>query len=226
MRGGHGSGINARMNDDPPLLGREEEARRVDELVDALPGRGGTLLIGGEAGIGKSALLRRARDRAESHELGTLSAVGAESEAALAFAGLHQLLVPVLDRIERLPEPQQQALRAAFGEAEEGEPDPVLLPGPVLDRIERLPEPQQQALRAAFGEAEEVEPDRFLVAVAAFGLICEAAVPRPLLVVLDDAQWLDPSSLAALTFIAHRLETEQVVMIAALREGHWTPLGD
>src|ERR1700744_2640332 len=190
MRGGHGSGINARMNDDPPLLGREEEARRVDELVDALPGRGGTLLIGGEAGIGKSALLRRARDRAESHELGTLSAVGAESEAALAFAGLHQLLVPVLDRIERLPEPQQQAPRAALG------------------------------------EAEEVEPDRFLVAVAAFGLICEAAVPRPLLVVLDDAQWLDPSSLAALTFIAHRLETEQVVMIAALREGHWTPLGD
>ena len=178
------------MNDEPPLLGREAEVQRVDDLVDALPGRGGTLLIGGEAGIGKSALLRRARDRAEDRGLRTLSAVGAESEAALAFAGLHQLLVPVLDRIERLPEPQQQALRAAFG------------------------------------ESQEVEPDRFLVAVAAFGLICEAAVAGPLLVVLDDAQWLDPSSLAALTFIAHRLETEQVAMIAALREGHWTPLGD
>src|ERR1700761_925537 len=173
VRGLHESGINARMIDEPPLLGREEEVQQVDELVDALPGRGGTLLIGGEAGIGKSALLRRARDRAESRGLGTLSAVGAESEAALAFAGLHQLLVPVLDRIERLPEPQQQALRAAFG------------------------------------EAQEVEPDRFLVAVAAFGLICEAAVPGPLLVVLDDAQWLDPSSPAAPTLIAPRPGTQQ-----------------
>lgn len=178
------------MNQDPPLLGREAEVRRVDELVDALPGRGGTLLVGGEAGIGKSVLLRRARDRAESLGLRTLHAVGVESEAALAFAGLHQLLVPVLDLLATLPEPQQQALRAAFG------------------------------------EAQEVEPDRFLVAVAAFGLICEAAAPGPLLVVLDDAQWFDPSSLAVLTFVAHRLEAEQVAMIAALREGHWTPLGD
>jgi DNA-binding CsgD family transcriptional regulator len=174
----------------PPLLGREAEVARVDELVDALPGRGGALLVGGDAGIGKSVLLRRARSRAAAGGMRTLAAVGVESEAALAFAGLHQLLVPVLDLATALPPPQQGALRAAFG------------------------------------ESAEVEPDRFLVAVAAFGLICEAAAAGPLLIVLDDAQWLDPSSLAALTFVAHRLEAEQVALIAAVRDGHWTPLGD
>jgi DNA-binding CsgD family transcriptional regulator len=173
---------------DPSPLGREAEIGRVEELVDALPDRGGALLIGGEAGIGKSMLLRRARGKATARGLRTLQAVGVESEAALAFAGLHQLLVPALDLISGLPGPQQQALRAALG------------------------------------ESDEVEPDRFLVAVAAYGLICEAAAPGPVLLVLDDVQWIDPASLEVLIFVAHRLESEQVAMVAALRDGYWSPL--
>jgi DNA-binding CsgD family transcriptional regulator len=172
------------------LVGRELEVGRVDELVEGLPERGGALVIGGEAGIGKSELVARARERAAGLGVRTLGAVGVESEAALAFAGLHQLLLPVLDLADRLPDPQRQALRAAFG------------------------------------EAAEVQPDRFLVAVAAFGLLGEAAAAGPLLLVADDAQWLDPSSLAALTFIARRLDGEPIALIAGVRDGHPTPLAE
>jgi DNA-binding NarL/FixJ family response regulator len=167
-----------------PLLGRETEAGQIDDLIDALPRRGGALLISGEAGIGKSALLRRAQDRATGNGLRTLSAIGVESESALAFAGLHQLLVPAMDLVEALPSPQRKALRAAFG------------------------------------EAADATPDRFLVAVAAFSLICEAALSTPVLLVVDDVQWLDASTVDVLTFVAHRLESEQVAMVAALRDGH------
>jgi DNA-binding CsgD family transcriptional regulator len=190
MMGGMDRVVSSAAESRSPLIGREAEVRRVDELVEGLPGRGGALVVGGEAGIGKSELLGRARERAGVLGLRTLGAVGVESEAALAFAGLHQLLLPVLD------------LAVA------------------------LPDPQRQALRAAFGEAAEVEPDRFLVAVAAFGLLAEAAAAGPLLLIVDDAQWLDPSSLAVLTFVARRLEAEPIALIAGVRDGHPTPLAE
>ena len=142
----------------------------------------------GEPGIGKSALLERARGRASSLGARTLATVGVESESELAFAGLHQLLAPIGSRIEGLADPQRQALEAAFG----GD-DPV-------------------------------EPDPFRVAVAAYRLISDAADASPLLLIADDAQWLDRSSLDVLTFVARRLDNEPVAFIAGLRDGFSTAL--
>jgi DNA-binding CsgD family transcriptional regulator len=99
----------------PVLHDRDAECTRVQALLDQARGarRSGVLVIRGEAGIGKSALLRDATERAA--DLPVLRATGLESESELAYAGLHQLLLPVLDRLDVLPEPQADALRSAFG---------------------------------------------------------------------------------------------------------------
>jgi predicted ATPase len=172
------------------LIGRDTEIERLDAVLDRLRERGGTLIVRGEAGIGKSALLGRARERASSLGGRTLTTVGVESEAELAFAGLHQLLRPITRRMDLLPVPQRE----------------------VLD--------------AAFGLAATLEPDPYRVALAAYELVCEAAGAAPLLLILDDAQWLDRSSLGALTFIGRRLESEPVVLVASIRDGHATTLDD
>lgn len=169
-------------------IGRDLECARVDAMVARLPDHGGALVVRGEAGIGKSALLALAVERAGELGARTVTAAGVESEAELAFAGLHQLIRP----FEGL--------------------------------IERLPGPRRLALLAALGETDAAEPDMFLVAAAAFQLVCEAAEPSPLVLAIDDAQWLDPSSLVVLTFIARRAETEPLALIAAVREGFATPL--
>jgi DNA-binding CsgD family transcriptional regulator len=106
------------------LIGRHDELARVDALLDCVRDRGGALVIRGEPGIGKSALLDRARGRASSLGARTLATVGVESESELAFAGLHQLLGPIRTHIERLPDPQRQALDAAFGVNDVVEADP------------------------------------------------------------------------------------------------------
>jgi DNA-binding CsgD family transcriptional regulator len=172
------------------LIGRNDEVARVDALLDRVRDRGGALVIGGEPGIGKSALLDRARGRASSLGVRTLATVGVESESELAFAGLHQLL------------------------------------GPIGNRIERLPDPQRQALDAAFGVDGLVDADPFRVALAAYRLLSDAADSSPLLLVADDTQWLDRSSLDVLAFIARRLDNEPVVFIAGLRDGFSTALED
>jgi len=170
------------------LIGRDLECRRIDELVDRLSDQGGALLVRGEAGIGKSALLDRARERAEPAGARAVATVGVESQTELAFAGLHQLLRPFIGLTERLPDPQRLALEAALG---------------INDRA---------------------EPDMFLVAAAAFQLLCEAAESTPVLLIVDDAQWLDPSTVAVLTFVARRAEAERIVLVAAARDGYPTPL--
>jgi DNA-binding CsgD family transcriptional regulator len=170
------------------LIGRHSEIASVDAVLDRVRERGGALVIRGEPGIGKSALLEAAASRASDLGARTLATVGVESESELAFAGLHQLL------------------------------------GPIATRIQRLPDPQRQALDAAFGVDDRVEPDTFRVALAAYRLISDAADSSPLLLMADDAQWLDRSSLDVLAFIARRLDNEPVVLIAALRSGFHTPL--
>src|SRR5580700_6415270 len=97
------------------LIGRNEEVALIDALLDRVRDRGGALVIRGEPGIGKSALLDRARGRASSLGARMLATMGVESESELAFAGLHQLLAPIASRIDGLPDPQRQALDAAFG---------------------------------------------------------------------------------------------------------------
>lgn len=97
------------------LVGRRLETLALDRLLaDALEGRSGVLVIRGEAGIGKSALLDHAQTRARTEGMTILRGVGIESESVLAFAGLHQLLRPAFDSIDHLPAPQAAALRAAF----------------------------------------------------------------------------------------------------------------
>jgi DNA-binding CsgD family transcriptional regulator len=95
------------------LVGRRPEQEALDRLLGgARDGRSGVLLIRGEAGIGKTALLEYVEGEAAG--MSVLRAVGIQSESELAFAGLHQLFRPVFERIEALPERQGAALRAAF----------------------------------------------------------------------------------------------------------------
>ena len=96
------------------LLGRESECAAIDRMLRAARGsRSGTLVVRGEAGIGKSALL----DNAVAHADGmrVLTGAGVEAESELPFAGLHQLLWPILDLADELPDVQTAALRGAFG---------------------------------------------------------------------------------------------------------------
>jgi len=178
------------INDVSDLIGREAESEVLDAVIDQIHVRGGALIVRGEAGIGKSALLRRARARVRARGGRVLSTVGVELEAELAFAGLHQLLHPIIGLTERLSEAQRRAIDAAFG------------------------------------VSDELEPDPYRVALAAFQLVCDAADAGPVVLIVDDAQWLDRSSMGALAFIARRLESEPVVLLAAVRAGHATPLDD
>src|SRR5690349_14016322 len=172
------------------LIERERESAVLDALVDGLRDGGGAIVVRGEAGIGKSALLQRARRRAEAKGARSLATIGVESEAELAFAGLHQLLRPVVGALPQLPEPQRRTLEAALG------------------------------------LGVDLEPDPYRVALAAFHLICEVADSTPLVLIVDDAQWLDRSTLSVIAFIGRRLEGEHVALVAAIRSGLPTPLDD
>src|SRR6478736_3188458 len=163
------------------LHGRRDEREALERLLDAV--RGGqsrVLVVSGEPGVGKTALLESALSSASG--LRVIRAVGVESEMELAFAALQQLCAPMLDRLDRLPAPQQDALGVAFG------------------------------LRA--GDA----PDRFLVGLAVLSLLAEAAEERPLVCVIDDAQWLDRASAQALLFVARRLLAESVALLLVTRD--------
>src|SRR4051812_40297642 len=163
------------------LRGRREECAVLDGLLEgARAWRSGTLLVRGEPGVGKTALLGYALESAS--DLRLLRASGVESERELAFAALHQLCVPLTALVDRLPGPQRDALAIAFG--------------------------------LSHGAA----PDRFLVGLAVLSLLSEAAQERPLLCVVDDAQWLDRASAEMLAFVARRLVAESVVMLFAARE--------
>ena len=95
------------------LVGRSRETEAVDRLLEAArTGKSGVLVVRGEAGLGKTAMLDYAA--AQAAEMTVLSAVGVEAESDLAFAGLHQILRPILSRIEELPSRQAAALRSAF----------------------------------------------------------------------------------------------------------------
>jgi hypothetical protein len=108
------------------LHGRDtERARLAALLTDARGGHAGTLLLHGEPGVGKSALLEDLVVAA-GDDVQVLRAQGVESEAPLPFAALHRLLRPVLSILDRLPAPQARALRAAFGEADDVAVEPFL----------------------------------------------------------------------------------------------------
>jgi DNA-binding CsgD family transcriptional regulator len=168
--------------DERSLVGREPECDALDRLLaGARSGRGSVLVVRGESGAGKSALLEYVALRAR--DCTVMRATGVEAEVELPLAGLQQLL----------------------GAA-------------ILERSERLPAPQRNALQVAFGLQEGPVPDRFLVALAALGLLTQGADERPLVCLVDDAQWLDPTSVQVLSFVARRLAAERIAMVFAVRE--------
>jgi DNA-binding CsgD family transcriptional regulator/tetratricopeptide (TPR) repeat protein len=171
------------------IIGRETGMARLRALVDPVPRESQVLLVLGEAGMGKTMLLADAADRARSAGMRVLWVTGRESEFRLAFAGLHQLLRPVLPAAAGLPGRQAQALLGALGlAADPGAPDPLL------------------------------------TGMAVLTLLSDLSERSPVLVVADDAHWLDRSSLDALAFAASRLDTERVVLLAGAR-GQTPPAG-
>ena len=136
------------------LRGRRSECEALDRLLeDVRGGQSRVLVLRGEAGVGKTALLEYLVVNASGCHIAR--AAGVESEMELAFAGLHQLCAPMLIHLKDLPGPQCDALGTAFG------------------------------LRAG------AAADRFLVGLAVLSLLSEVAEERPLVCVVDDAQWLD-----------------------------------
>ncbi|MGW2960386.1 AAA family ATPase [Streptomyces sp. NPDC001220] len=168
--------------EDTAVVGRRAELSRLRELVAPPHQESRVLLLLGDPGLGKTALLAEAARAAGAAGMRVLATTGRESERDLAFAGLHQLLRPLLDRVAGLPPRQAEALRGAFGLS-----------------------------------AEPVPPDPLLTGIAVLTLLSELSDERPLLVVVDDTQWLDRASLDALAFTARRLESERLVLLAGAR---------
>src|SRR5688500_5432585 len=164
------------------FVGRERERARIDRLLeDARAGRSGTLLLHGEAGIGKTALMRWAIGQATGMRV--LRARGIETESDIPFAGLAELVTPLLDRLDDIPEVQARALRGAL----------------------------------ALGPATPHDP--FTVPAGLLSLLAVAAEERPILVAIDDAQWLDEASLEAFLFAGRRVGAEGIALLGSLRDG-------
>lgn len=161
-------------------FGRITEHAVIDELLGGLrKGHGAALAIHGEAGIGKSTLLRYATEQAA--DMTVLSVRGYEAEAEIPFAGLADLIRPLL---------------------------------PLLDG---LPAPQVAALQSALSLGPPVPGDRFSVCAATAGVLASAAAERPLLVIVDDLQWIDVSSREAVLFAGRRLANDAVGLLVAIR---------
>ena len=123
----------------PVLLGRRSECETLDRLVTTVrAGESAVLVVRGEAGVGKSALLAYLIERASGCRIAR--AAGVESEMELPFAGLHQLCGPMLDRLDRLPAPQRDALATAFGLSAGEPPDRFLVGLAVLSLLSEVAE--------------------------------------------------------------------------------------
>src|SRR5215211_8200922 len=121
------------------LTGRHSECDVLDRLIEAVgAGESRALVVRGEPGVGKTALLEYLVGHASGCRV--VRAAGVESEMELAFAGVHQLLTPMLDRLQRLPRPQQAALRTAFGLGPGSAPDRFLVGLAVLSLLSEVAE--------------------------------------------------------------------------------------
>ncbi|MFI8360481.1 ATP-binding protein [Streptomyces sp. NPDC085612] len=168
------------------LKGRQREQGVLEELLDrAHAGMSGALVLSGEAGLGKTALLDYAVASASGMNIARVAGIEAEQE--LGFAAVHRILLPFLRYRSDLPEPQRTALETAFGMVR--------------------------------GSA----PDRFLVGLAVLTLLAQVARDRPLLLVCDDAHWMDRESLDVLAFVARRLHADGIVALFAVRDDSEAP---
>src|SRR3954449_11072288 len=117
------------------LFGRDSEREILNALLDGVDRHGSALLLRGEPGIGKSSLLDYSADRAREHGFRVLAANGVQSEMQLPFAGLHQLLRPIMPAVDRLPRRQRGAVLAAFGMTDEAAPDFFFIALATLDLL-------------------------------------------------------------------------------------------
>ena len=125
----------------PALLGRNSERSYLERLLaNALAGQSGVVVVRGEAGLGKTALLQHTVGQASGFKVAQIA--GIESEMELPFAGLHQLCAPMLSHIDTLPEPQREALTVAFGISFGEPPDPFLVALAALSLLAQVAEEQ------------------------------------------------------------------------------------
>src|SRR6476660_682510 len=164
------------------LLGRESECRQLEQvLADARRGRSRTMIVRGDAGMGKSALLDFVVARGGAFQL--TSAAGVESESELPFAAL------------------------------------LAISRPLFRFLEALPSAQRTAFEAALALSSGVVADRFTAYAGVLSMVAAAADERPLLVLVDDLQWLDAPSLEALLFVVRRLGPDRVAVVMTTRPG-------
>ncbi|WP_116451647.1 AAA family ATPase [Blastococcus litoris] len=165
------------------LEGRDAELGLIASLVGGVPDQGRALVLLGEPGAGKTALLRAAAQHAQQAGLLVLAASGVEFEAEIPYSGLGMLALPLIEAMGALPLANRQVLRTALG----------LDDGPF--------------------------PTTGAVAGATLALFTGASAARPLLLTVDDLQWIDRMSAAALSFTARRLTSPRVGLLATLRTG-------
>lgn len=170
------------------LFGREAELRTIAAFLDDIQSGPASLVIAGEAGMGKTALLRGSVALAAERGYAVLQTMATRSDMQLAFAGLADLLESCLpDVIGDLPPPQARALRVAL----------------LLE------------------EAPSYAPDPHAIAAGFRRAVTALARRTPVLMVIDDVQWLDPASDAAVGFAVRRLEREQIGLLCAQRTDAW-----
>jgi len=173
------------------LQGRERDIALIEHLIERIDQGGSTLVISGEPGIGKSALLEVASYRAREHGVTVLTMTGVLAEVHLPFAAIEQALRPLMKRAATLVPRQRSALLAALGKCD-----------------------------------DTGAPDIFLVALATLTLLTESATRKPILLVADDAQWLDQATFEVLAFVSRRLSSDPVVLLVAMRDDFNRSLGD
>lgn len=162
-----------------PLVGRERELSQLRAFADDAA-NGGSLVMVGDAGVGKTVLADALRDYAAGLGMRTLVAAGVEFEAEVGFAGLHQLLSPLLPELAGLPSAYQRAVGVTLGVEDGTAPDRLTLINALIKLLAR-----------------------------------EDGIP--VLIVLDDAHWLDSASASVLATLARRLKGTSVALIAVMR---------
>ncbi|MFD8478051.1 LuxR C-terminal-related transcriptional regulator [Kitasatospora sp. NPDC059673] len=158
-------------------------AERAELTAFVTSASGGALLLRGEAGAGRNALLQHAAALAEQQGRTVVRAAGVEVESALPWAGLHQLLHPLLAELARLDDRTRETFDSVFG-------------GP-----------------------RSCPPNVMTLGIAVLRLLELATEQRPLLLVLDDGQWLDEASADVCGFVGRRLAGRPVQLLVAVRSG-------